>query len=671
MSKPEVIDKPLSLAQHFVPPTDYLGVYGWICGYSADALFLDEATEHFTRQTRAQRAFIGKPCLALWLDPGHEALSLLDVPGVAHLAVKLREGAPFNLLHAKVALLGFRHESDPAAWKLRLLVSTGNWTQQTMEQSLDLAWRIDLSSEDIGRGDDAAQQKCADIAEAARMFAWLRPFFDERILGALANGADATRDLSSLRRFEGWLHRAAGQAGDEKPRFFHSIAASMGSQIPALVVHHAGAGARNYLALASGFFETTSDAGQVPGVLQRIVDQHKSARLLTASPELDVFVNQLACQGVGTCAVALKKAGFAVRAARAPKAVFGEDAERSLHAKFILAANCRENSHSFANAWMYLGSANLTGPGFERKSAASVGNLEAGVVFATGELYWKRVKDKRSEPLATDLLPLQWDDEYTAENVPPAGPEMAEHAGSYVATPVAWVNWHPNEQRQRLQLPEGATHGVTVLDADENSLTPDESRCVPWTGSRPREVMLQWTDDGVVHTGAVPVLDALGRLAAAELPKLGLDEAWWQLMSFPQPPDEDDLPPEDPGDLPRHLDGDGARGAAGLDAVYPIRQMMQLVENIASKQTSVAAIDWSTWCARLEQCLVQASGSPAVEAFRSMQLNPLTPLRGKAFRPTFAEAGNTPEGSQYEAVLDRVQVEWDVAGLESLGGSHE
>ena len=79
MSKTDVIEKPLSLAQHFEAPQNYLGVYGWICGYSADAQFMDEATERFTRQTRAQRAYTGKPCLALWLDPGHGALSLLDV----------------------------------------------------------------------------------------------------------------------------------------------------------------------------------------------------------------------------------------------------------------------------------------------------------------------------------------------------------------------------------------------------------------------------------------------------------------------------------------------------------------------------------------------------------------------------------------------------------------
>ena len=61
----------------------------------------------------------------------------------------------------------------------------------------------------------------------------------------------------------------------------------------------------------------------------------------------------------------------------------------------------------------------------------------------------------------------------------------------------------------------------------------------------------------------------------------------------------------------------------------------------------------------------------AVEAFRGMRINPLTPLRGKAFRPTFAETNHTQEGSQYEAVLDRVQAEWDIAGLDRLGGSHD
>lgn len=55
---------------------------------------------------------------------------------------------------------------------------------------------------------------------------------------------------------------------------------------------------------------------------------------------------------------------------------------RSLHAKFIFSANwAKKKSNKCSSPWVYLGSGNLTKPGFMNK-AGSVGNLEAGVVFA-------------------------------------------------------------------------------------------------------------------------------------------------------------------------------------------------------------------------------------------------------------------------------------------------
>lgn len=109
-----------SLLNFFDAPDDYDGLFGWICGYSADALFLDEAAERFTRRTHAQRAKAGEISLGLILDPHYEALSLLDVPGVAHLPLRHVNEQPFKLMHAKVALLGFRKAgADP--WRLRLV----------------------------------------------------------------------------------------------------------------------------------------------------------------------------------------------------------------------------------------------------------------------------------------------------------------------------------------------------------------------------------------------------------------------------------------------------------------------------------------------------------------------------------------------------------------------
>ena len=77
--------RPPSLAQHFDAPEDYTGHFGWLCGYSADALFLDDATERFTRLTHSQRAHQGRIALAALLDPGNPPISLPDAPGAAHL----------------------------------------------------------------------------------------------------------------------------------------------------------------------------------------------------------------------------------------------------------------------------------------------------------------------------------------------------------------------------------------------------------------------------------------------------------------------------------------------------------------------------------------------------------------------------------------------------------
>ena len=165
MSKNFQSYKPLSLAQNFDAPDDFVGCFGWLCGYSADAGFLDDAVERFVRQTRAQRAYNGRILLAVMLGPGNQQLPPIDAPGVLHLPFK-GASMPWLLLHAKVAILGFRHVSDPRKWQLRLIVSTGNWTRETLEDSLDLAWRVDFRSEELRVTDHAIGQTCADLRAA-------------------------------------------------------------------------------------------------------------------------------------------------------------------------------------------------------------------------------------------------------------------------------------------------------------------------------------------------------------------------------------------------------------------------------------------------------------------------------------------------------------------------
>ena len=112
------------------------------------------------------------------LDRGNPQITLAEVPSLLHLPTKVSK-PPFKLLHAKVALLGFRHLDS---WCLRLIVSTGNWTRQTLEESLDLAWVIEIHSEELKSPSDNTKQACADFRAAWDMLSELRMLFDDRTL---------------------------------------------------------------------------------------------------------------------------------------------------------------------------------------------------------------------------------------------------------------------------------------------------------------------------------------------------------------------------------------------------------------------------------------------------------------------------------------------------------
>jgi hypothetical protein len=288
-----------SLAQHFEAPEDYLGLFGWICGYSGDAAFLNAALERFTRQGRAQRASEGRVWLALMLDPGNPAIAFPGAPGIAHLPILDAPARPFALLHAKIALLGFRCQSQPERWLVRLIVSTGNWTCQTLEQSLDLAWRIDLGSEALAGGGPEIRSRCADIAAAWSLLQWVSEHVDRRLLdggsdGRMAEGGSGGRMAEGAlarKKLDGWLAQCGQAAGKTPPRLFDNREASLLAQLPDRIKATGRAVRRNYLAMGSGFYEAPAPCGSLPSVPFEIRDALRDAGLLTRGAEIDLFVN--------------------------------------------------------------------------------------------------------------------------------------------------------------------------------------------------------------------------------------------------------------------------------------------------------------------------------------------------------------------------------------------
>lgn len=668
-------ERPPSLAQHFEAPEGFNAFYGRLCGYSADAAFLDDALERFTRQTQAQRRYDGRIWLALMLDPGDPPIRFTDAPGAAHLRMRADVDKPFALLHAKVALLGFRSATNPARWLMRLLVSTSNWTRQTLEESIDLAWCVEVDSDALASGGAEVETACADIAAANSLLTWLAVLFDTRLLeasvGRMAEAVAAAKDLDS------WLALCAKAAGRQPARFFDNRKRSLIRQLPERIKAAASGVRRNYLAMGSGFYEApisgdAADPSRLPAVPIAIRDTLRHEGLLTESAEIDLFVNPAGCQAIAGAIEALAGEDIAVKPAGVPAAVYGENAWRSLHAKFLYGANYRAKSAYCSSPWLYIGSGNLTAPGFTQKAGPDGGNLETGVVFAPRELAWESAPGIPDGDLVTNWLPIHWEHKYTKAEELTAGDGFPERPADQVAGPLAWLIWTSFADGGQLTAPEGYGDGLDVIGYDGESCARNGDG-FRWSGPRPREVLLRWCDDsGRSLQSPVPVIDELGRIGAGPLPELSIEDAWWQLAEFPLPPVIDD-DPEPSDDDPDEGDDAGRRrwdnevSGPGVPSPYPIRRMMELIEHIAAKQTALGEPEWSAWCVRLEQTLLQAARSTAVAYFVDLGLNPLSPLRAAPFRPAFAESAASQCGRDYEAMLDRIEQAWGVEKLTAIG----
>ena len=529
--------KPPSLAQQFNSPDGYFGVFGWLCGYSADEGFLDDAIERFVGQTNNQRAYVGRIALALLLDPGNFQISPAEVPGVLHLPLK-GQAKPFTLLHAKVGLLGFRHLTDAGVSRLRLIVSSGNWTRETLEDSLDLAWSFDVCSESLPKPDAHTQQACGDLKAAWSMLSWLRGYFDCRALDAIPQGRADTESTHNRKLLERWVRRAIAKATDFSPRFLDNRKRSLLAQLPDIIRFEGGTVSRNYLAMGSGFYESVQDKDEIPSVLTTTVEHLQKDGLLTKWPEIDVFVNPLSCQAVAESLPSIIKRGWAVREAGKPP-YFGAS-HRALHAKFVFSANWRANSNLCNSAWLYLGSGNLTGPGFTNQMNSSSGNLEAAVVLFPKDLRWATEKGVLPDHVIQNVLPVQWDTDFSQspEALAP-GNDMPERDQQFLAPPVSHLFWRNEEGGGWLRASEDTPEPFDVLDYAGNGCSRDPIEGYHWSTERPRQVQLLWKFCGLERRAFVPVIDEFGRFAATTLTAIDIDEAWWQLANFPMPPDDE------------------------------------------------------------------------------------------------------------------------------------
>ncbi|MFD6319842.1 phospholipase D-like domain-containing protein [Methylorubrum thiocyanatum] len=638
-------DQPPALLHLFEPPDGHVGSFGWLCGYSADAFFLDAAAERFTRRTRRRRAAEGEVALGLILDPGSPRVSIVDAPGVLHLP--LPANGAHRLMHAKVALLGFRPLGRDG-WRLRLVVSTGNWTRESLEESLDLACCLEIGSDEVVQAD--AAQSVADLAAGSD---FLRALRDRVDAAPLQVASRLTRE--AVAAVDRWCAEAAAGAPTQvRPRFIDSRTQPL---LPQIIARIAPA-RRNYLAMGSGFYEGGAGDG-VPQVPAQVVAALTDAGHLASRRDIDLFVKPGGCQAVAGAMAAIVAAGWSVR--KPGQGPFRRP--RELHAKFLFGAQYDGRSPRCRDAWLYLGSGNLTHPGLLR-AGPSGGNLEAGIVLAPEGLIWE--DGSNGVPIKA-ALPISWDAAtlLDPENVDPGG-EMPERSEAYCVAPVSHLIWTPvSDGTGRLTLPGETALTFAVLDPSGIACGRD-GRLVRWPGPCPPEVTLTWTADGQTRSERVPVIDGYGRVGATALAPVTLDEVWALLADFPAPPadDTDGTGTDDGGEEDAGGWGDASgRGATSAPGDYPIRQVMALIERIAARQTELHPADWTAWCVRLGQTLELAGADAGVGAFRALGLDPFSALHADPFRPDFARDAASPEGKLYEDTLARAATAWQVAGL--------
>ena len=644
-------DNRRSLLQLFSPDDGYVGRFGWLCGYSADAAFLELAAHRFTQATSNQRAQLGKVSLVAMLDQGQPQILPSDAPGVLH--APLRDPRHFSLLHAKVALLGFRHSEDAARWRLRLLVSTGNWTRETVERSLDLVWVADAGSDSLVSRDPEALQVRADITAAWGLMQWLQRHFELGVLSATPNSLTAL----GVDEFAGWCEAvAAGRL--PQPRLFDSRSHSLLRQLPKLVRRHAGEARRNTLILGSGFYEG-GVRDSPPRVLTEIIKTLRDAGSVTSTCGVNVIVEPSNCQAIASALPSMRETqGWRVWSPGQPKFLGGK--ARTLHAKFIFASGCHAKSNNCLNGWLYLGSGNLTTPGFLR--ACPTGNLEAGVVVSEDGLQWNRGRGGADATWLGSRLPVQWDKELETIHELSPGSDMSDRPPAFRASPIAWCRYLPASPDfpARLELPHHES-SLEVLDTESNVCETVTTTEVLWPGAMQPFVVVRWRDGDQVLTGSVPVIDPAGRVAATELRPIDLEEAWWQLQQFPQAPEEGDLLWREDG-----VAGDFAPGASvSVNASdSAIRAMMRLIENIADKQIRVPRADWNAWCTCLEQVLRQAASCDLVTEFiRLIELDPLVVLGQACSLPSYARPHDSREWERISNVLLSVAMSWEIEGM--------
>jgi hypothetical protein len=602
-----------SLLDLFIPPEGYFGDFGMLCGFTATRKVLEQIKSKFSGET-------SKPVLAAFIHPTVNAVC--DVPGMAWIWMNTNQKERgYVLLHAKVALLGFRRiEGD--GYIVRLSVCTGNWTEDPLTNSIDLYWSIDL---------DVAQltgQECADVHAAWELFEWLRqPVRSDTRL--LQRSYDSHVPDSRLRNV---IQKIAQKAGDIKPRFMDNREVGLMSQVTDRMKSLKPRTKVNRLIIGSGFYETgeISDAESCVPELIRTGLKNK----LSSDAILEVVLNSGSCQGMAGNDDApglfdgLKRKAWRFKS---PCSLHHNN-DAKLHAKFLLLAS-GVKAKDKCTGQLYLGSGNMTHQGFVN-AAGGNGNIEVGVVFDMphGMIWGKSTKKEKS---ICELLPLTGKEISDALGLK-AGHDFERPFEPELNPPVAYLIWDDGQ----LKSPEDGDSAPCIYDHNDQ---PSQLPCA-WPDSPPLMVRL------VEGNWLIPVV--ANDVFVRPMPmQMTVEDILAGLTGFPVPAEKDSDKDADPEN---GLGQQCKTQSQVPESQYAIRRVMQLLVALTQVQGRVVPNDWQRWCRELEENLIAISKYEVsmIQFFIDAGANPLGVLLDERMRQKGTDA------KVLQATLERVSKAW-------------
>lgn len=613
----------------FTPPDGTVGQAAVLVAMSATEGFLDAAMERFTRLRARQRMALGAVQAWLMLDPHSSAerttvLSPGRVPGL--LELHPRPVHKDSLLHAKLALLSFGTARTGEASVLRLVVSTGNFTEASARQQLELVWLVDVPLDGSAEADDRA-----DVAAGAR--------FTAKLLKKRYH-----QDRATTQRLDTLLHLAVEGADSDSPvpRFIHSWDEALLPQIKKRFEEGRKVNF-NFLLCGSGFYEQASKKGGKPEVvadLEGFVPTTRSTRrVLLVEPSQAGAVASWAQRGDDAWEVVQPTSGNGRR--------------RLLHAKFIFAG--RRHGEAVGHGSLYLGSGNLSHRGLRTHGGRAHSNLECGVVLPVSarmndhdfasRLFWYddqeaipaeawRDLGEEGEVLFAELIKASPILSATIEESVPKmlGLHWREDVAADLRVEVAWLGAPARE----------VSPGVRAIDLSE--------------GSIPSVLDVRELDGG--GRWSVPVVDPNGRVGWEPSRYDFWEDALEALFDFPLRPAEsasDD-------------DGDEGEGGNLLDARsegegtpphrYALHAAAEFIEQFAAFQATFEGDFIDEWLDHLDRVLVGQFPSAMLDAWRSMRINVFEALR----EPSLAPGAMSPsQRNRYEQTLGDAARRWGLS----------